>query len=86
MALQAACLLGIPLAARLMAVADVFDALTSPRVYKTPVSADEARRVIVADSGQHFDPDVVQAFDRCFDHLVEIAHALAAQDVMAPAA
>lgn len=68
----------IPLAARLMAVADVLDALTSPRSYKPMVGAAEARRIVLAESGHHFDPDVVQAFERCFDHLAEIirVHAL----------
>jgi HD-GYP domain-containing protein (c-di-GMP phosphodiesterase class II) len=61
-----------------MAVADVLDALTSPRSYKPMVGAEEARRIVLAESGQHFDPDVVQAFERCFDHLAEIirVHAL----------
>ena len=53
----------IPLPARLMAVADVFDALTSPRVYKAPWSFDAAAEYIVRNSGTHFDPDIVAAFD-----------------------
>lgn len=52
----------IPLAARIVALADVYDALTSRRAYKEPLSHDEARRAIVAESGQHFDPTVVEAF------------------------
>jgi putative two-component system response regulator len=52
----------IPVSARLMAVADVYDALISERVYKRAFSADEARAVIVEGRGQHFDPDVVDAF------------------------
>jgi putative two-component system response regulator len=52
----------IPLAARLMALADVFDALISRRVYKAPVSLDGARQMICAGRGTHFDPDVVDAF------------------------
>jgi putative two-component system response regulator len=52
----------IPLAGRIAAVADVFDALTSERPYKTAWSAEEARARIVADSGKHFDPDCVNAF------------------------
>lgn len=65
----------IPLAARVMAVADVFDALISPRVYKRALGFEESRRIVVADSGSRFDPAVVRAFERCFDHLVEIARA-----------
>ena len=65
----------IPLSARIMAVADVFDALISPRVYKRALGCDEARRIIVADAGSRFDPAVVLAFERCFDRLVAIARA-----------
>jgi putative two-component system response regulator len=52
----------IPLAARLMAVADVFDALCSARPYKVPFSTGAAADFIVAGSGRHFDPEVVAAF------------------------
>lgn len=52
----------IPLSARLMALADVFDALTTRRVYKPPMSFAAARDLIVAGRGGHFDPDVVDAF------------------------
>jgi putative two-component system response regulator len=53
---------GIPVAARLMAVADVYDALISPRVYKQPMSHADAAAIIVGGRGSHFDPDVVDAF------------------------
>ncbi len=52
----------IPVAARLMALADVFDALISVRVYKPAMSFDEAREIITQGRGTHFDPDVVDAF------------------------
>lgn len=52
----------IPLCARIMAVADVFDALVAKRCYKEPMSIDEAYDIIVKDSGKHFDPDIVDAF------------------------
>lgn len=52
----------IPLSARIMAVADVYDALTSPRVYKRGFSHDEALNIIRAARGQHFDPHMVDAF------------------------
>jgi putative two-component system response regulator len=52
----------IPLAARIVAVADVFDALTSARPYKSAMPAEEALRCIQAESGRHFDPDCVAAF------------------------
>nr|WP_245168273.1 HD domain-containing phosphohydrolase [Desulfobaculum xiamenense] len=54
--------LHIPLSGRIMALADVYDALTSPRVYKQAMSHDKAREVIIAERGRHFDPDVVDAF------------------------
>lgn len=52
----------IPVPARLMALADVFDALISRRVYKPAMPAEQARDMIVEGRGRHFDPDVVDAF------------------------
>lgn len=63
----------IPLAARLMALADVFDALTSRRVYKEPISLDAATGIIRNGSGRHFDPNLVDAFLAGRDEIAEIA-------------
>ncbi len=63
----------IPLSARLMAVADVFDALISQRVYKPAMSYDQARDIITGGSGSHFDPDIVAAFLEGFDAMTAIA-------------
>jgi putative two-component system response regulator len=52
----------IPLAARIMAVADVYDALRNERCYKPPFEHQRARDVIVGDRGSHFDPEVVDIF------------------------
>ncbi len=52
----------IPLSARLMAVADVYDALISHRVYRQGVQHDQATAIILAGKGTHFDPDMVDAF------------------------
>ena len=52
----------IPLSARILALADVYDALTTPRVYKPAFPHDKARQIIVEGSGSHFDPDIVNAF------------------------
>ena len=52
----------IPIAARLMALADVYDALVKRRIYKPAFTHERALTLIQEGSGQHFDPDVVQAF------------------------
>lgn len=52
----------IPLCARIMALADVFDALTSPRCYKAPFTLDEALELIKKESGTHFDPKLTEIF------------------------
>lgn len=52
----------IPLSARIMAVADVFDALVSKRVYKDAMGIEEAYSILVKDAGTHFDPELVQVF------------------------
>ena len=54
----------IPLVARIVAVADVYDALTSKRPYKRAMSHLESRAIIVSGSGSQFDPEVVAAFIR----------------------
>ena len=63
----------IPLAARIMAVADVFDALVSKRVYKEPFPLDQAFQIIEESSGAHFDPMIVKAFLDSKDKVIEIA-------------
>jgi len=52
----------IPISARLMAVADVFDALISKRIYKQPFTHEDAVAYIAEERGTHFDPDVIDAF------------------------
>ncbi|WP_334169901.1 MULTISPECIES: HD-GYP domain-containing protein [Betaproteobacteria] len=52
----------IPLIARIFAVVDVFDALTSERSYKSPMGFDEAMQIILRESGSHFDSSIVAAF------------------------
>ncbi|MEW4565368.1 diguanylate cyclase [Bremerella sp. JC770] len=59
----------IPLAARIVSVADVFDALSSKRVYKDAISADKAHEMICEASGTQFDPAVVTAFIETFDKI-----------------
>lgn len=55
----------IPLAARIMAVADVYDALTTKRCYKEAFSHGKAVEILTADSGSHFDPATIEAFLAC---------------------
>jgi putative two-component system response regulator len=71
----------IPISARLMALADVYDALISRRVYKEPMSHDEAVEIIVAGRAQHFDPDIVDAFIEIQDSFREIAERYADGDI-----
>ena len=56
----------IPLSARIVALADVFDALVSRRSYKKPWSEERALEVIEADAGNHFDPELVEIFFQIF--------------------
>jgi putative two-component system response regulator len=63
----------IPLSARLMSLADVFDALISKRVYKEAFSFHKAREIIAAERGRQFDPDITDAFLACFEQFVSIA-------------
>ena len=63
----------IPISARLMALADVYDALISRRVYKPAFSHEQSRDIIVAGRGLHFDPDVVDAFLALEDEFRAIA-------------
>lgn len=55
----------IPLEARIMALADVFDALVSKRCYKEAFSFDKAFSIIEQDSGTHFDAELARVFRTC---------------------
>lgn len=63
----------IPLSARIMALADVFDALISPRVYKAPMTHETAQAIIQEGRGKHFDPAMVDAFIGNFSAYKDIA-------------
>ena len=67
----------IPLSARIVAVADVYDALTSKRVYKEAMPHEQAAAIIREDAGSHFDPDVVAAFCAQEEHFRQLARDLA---------
>ncbi|MFS1430452.1 HD-GYP domain-containing protein, partial [Vibrio splendidus] len=63
----------IPLSGRLMALADVYDALISKRVYKPAFTHEQAKQIILEGNGTHFDPQVVQAFLAVEQEFVSIA-------------
>ena len=62
----------IPIEARIVAIADVFDALTSVRPYKTAWTIEAARDYIAQESGKHFDPDLVSAFMSVLPEIIKI--------------
>lgn len=63
----------IPLSARIMAVADVFDALVSKRSYKEPFTFEKAMEIIEEGAGNHFDPKIVDAFLSASDEVRKVA-------------
>jgi len=62
----------IPVFGRIVALADVYDALSSARCYKEAWDEDKVLRVIKEEAGQHFDPEVVEAFFSCLDMIHNI--------------
>ncbi len=62
----------IPLAARIVALADVFDALSSSRCYKEPWEKEKVYDVIRSESGKHFDPELVEVFFEIIDILCAV--------------
>ena len=74
----------IPLPARITALGDVYDALTSRRPYKEPFSHEKAKGIIVEGKGTHFDPDVVDTFLEIEEQFIEIAGQY--QDIGEPSA
>jgi len=62
----------IPLCGRIVALADVYDALSSRRVYKQAFTHEIARSIVLAEVGTHFDPSVIEAFTRCEARFVEV--------------
>jgi HD-GYP domain-containing protein (c-di-GMP phosphodiesterase class II) len=62
----------IPLSARIVAVADVFDALTSKRPYKEPFTIEQAYEILIEGSGKHFDPEIIRVFVKNKDSIVKL--------------
>lgn len=67
----------IPLSARIVALADVYDALRSARVYKNSQTHSQARETILTGSGRHFDPDIVGAFLATEERFDQVARQMA---------
>lgn len=70
----------IPLSARLMALADVYDALICRRIYKEPMPHDQAVEIIKQGSGSHFDPTLVKHFEEIQNEFISIAGRFADSD------
>lgn len=66
----------IPVSARIMALTDVYDALTTSRCYKEAFSHENAREIIIEGKGTHFDPKVVACFQRTEDDFVKVRNEL----------
>ncbi|MFO7767258.1 MAG: response regulator [Pelovirga sp.] len=62
----------IPLSARILAVADVYDALASKRVYKEAFSHEKTRSIIIEGKGSHFDPQLIEVFLECENEFFRI--------------
>lgn len=74
----------IPHAARIVAIADVFDALTSVRPYKNAWSPEDAVAHIRSESAKHFDPELVEIFTNCLPLLLEVRAQWMDEDVIEP--
>jgi putative two-component system response regulator len=72
----------IPIEARIVALADVFDALTSKRPYKEPWTIEDTTNYILAESGKQFDPELVTAFQLALPKIIEIRAQLLDPDIL----
>jgi putative two-component system response regulator len=75
----------IPLCGRIVAVADVYDALTSVRVYKSAMTHEQSRAILLRDRGSHFDPEVVDAFLRAEPRILAVRERLVDAEPKPPA-
>ena len=74
----------IPLCGRIVALADVYDALTTKRVYKAAFSQEKAKSIILEGRGKHFDPVIVDAFLSSEERFIKIHRALSEGDLPPP--
>lgn len=70
----------IPLAGRIAALSDVYDALVSKRVYKKAFPHEKSKNIIVSDSGIHFDPEIVKAFLQAENQFLEVKDRFSSPD------
>ena len=70
----------IPLSARITALADFFDAVTSRRIYKAALSLEKTKALILEGKGRHFDPDVVDAFFMRINDFIDVRKKIADPD------
>jgi HD-GYP domain-containing protein (c-di-GMP phosphodiesterase class II) len=75
----------IPVAARVVAIADVYDALMSRRAYKEAYEPDQCERIILAEAGKQFDPDIVDVWLSVREKFRDIAQRFAESDPQIPA-
>jgi len=75
----------IPIAGRIVGLADVFDALTSKRPYKDPFPVEVALDIIKKERGEHFDPDVVDVFFENIDEILKIKAEVGSAEDISPA-
>lgn len=73
----------IPLCGRIVALADVYDALTAKRIYKDAFSHEKAKSIILEGSGKHFDPAIVEAFLKCEYQFITIRQRFADDEAAA---
>jgi putative two-component system response regulator len=71
----------IPLCGRIVALADVYDALTTKRIYKDQFSHEVARAIIINETGKHFDPEIVEAFFRTETRFAAVRERLAEESL-----
>lgn len=71
----------IPLAARIFAIVDAFDALTSRRPYQEPVSFEQAMSILEGASGSHFDPNLMEVFKDVAENVFNEVHSVSESDL-----
>jgi putative two-component system response regulator len=71
----------IPLIGRIVAVADVFDALMSKRIYKRAYSIQETLEILNDSAGRHLDPELVRHFLKSIDQVIEITNSFNEEEV-----